>query len=94
MALAIRFDGLIRDGIAADQSELARLGHVTRARLTQVMNLLYLAPDVQEAILFLPAGERGREAITEKQLRLLTATASWPEQRGIWRAILVMRDCA
>jgi len=38
MALAIRFDGLIRDGKVKDQAELARLGHVSRARLTQIMN--------------------------------------------------------
>ena len=44
MALAIRFDQLIRDGHVADQAELARLGHVTRARLTQIMNLLNLPP--------------------------------------------------
>jgi len=43
LALAIRLDQLIRDGVVADQAELARLGHVSRARLTQIMNLLYLA---------------------------------------------------
>ena len=59
MALAIRFDGLIRDGVVADQAELARLGHVTRARVTQIMNLLQLAPDIQEALLFLPRVEQG-----------------------------------
>jgi len=64
MALAIRFDQLIRDGVVTDQADLARLGHVTRARLTQIMNLLSLAPDLQEAILFLPATERGRESIS------------------------------
>ena len=69
MALALRLDQLIRDGVVNDQAELARLGHVSRARLTQIMNLLSLAPDIQELILFLPATERGRDAITEKQLR-------------------------
>lgn len=69
MALAIRLDQLIRDGVVADQAELARLGHVTRARLTQIMNLLCLAPDLQEEILFLPTFERGRNPLTEKQLR-------------------------
>ena len=53
MALAIRFDGLVREGVVADQAELARLGHVSRARITQIMNLLHLAPDIQEALLFL-----------------------------------------
>ncbi len=48
MALAIRFEGLLRDGIVCDQSELARLGHVTQPRMTQIMALLNLAPDIQE----------------------------------------------
>jgi hypothetical protein len=85
MALAIRFDQLIRDGVVADQAELARLGHVSRARLTQVMNLLHLAPDIQEDILFLPATERGRDAVTERTLRLVGTVAGWRRQRQIWR---------
>ena len=54
MALAIRFEGLLRDGTIRDYAELARRGHVTRARMTQIMKLLDLAPDIQEQILFLP----------------------------------------
>jgi hypothetical protein len=88
MALAIRFDTLIRDGVVTDQAELARLGHVTRARLTQIMNLLCLAPDIQEAILLLPATERGRDSITEKQLRPIAAKASWKKQRQMWQCHL------
>ncbi len=85
MALAIRLDQLIRDGVVADQAELARLGHVTRARLTQIMNLLRLAPDLQEQVLFLSATERGRDAVTEKQLRPIAAVPSWRKQRRMWR---------
>lgn len=85
MALAIRLDNLIREGVVADQAELARLGHVTRARLSQIMNLLHLAPDLQEQILFLPTFERGHKAITEKQLRPIAATLSWNKQRQLWR---------
>lgn len=84
MALAIRFDQLIRDGVIADQAELSRLGHVTRARLTQIMNLLSLAPDIQEAILFLPTTERGRESITERDLRPIAALTDWRVQRKMW----------
>ena len=57
MALAIRFDGSIRDGVVKDQAELAKLGHVTRATLTQIMAFLNLAPDIQEAILTVPTPE-------------------------------------
>ena len=54
MALAIRFEGLLREETIRDYAELARLGRVTRARMTQIMKLLDLAPDIQEQILFLP----------------------------------------
>jgi hypothetical protein len=84
MALAIRFERLLQDGAVADQAELARVGHVTRARLTQIMNLLNLAPDIQEAILTLPVPERGRDPVTEKQLRPVATELEWRKQRRIW----------
>ena len=84
MALAIRFDQMIQDGVVADQAELAGLGHVSRPRLTQIMNLLLLAPDIQEHILFLPETTRGRDTITEKQLRPIAAKADWRKQRRLW----------
>jgi hypothetical protein len=46
LALAHRFDGLLRQGIVENYSELARLGHVTPARISQVMSLLFLAPAI------------------------------------------------
>jgi hypothetical protein len=87
MALAIRFERLIQDGAVADQAELARVGHVTRARLTQIMNLLNLAPDIQEAILTLPAPEAGRDPVTEKQLRPVATELEWRKQRKMWRSL-------
>lgn len=91
MALAIKFDRLIRDGTVADYSELARLGHVTRARMTQIMNLLNLAPDIQEAILFLPQVEQGRDAVTERDLRALVVEMDWRKQRRLWGRMLKKR---
>ena len=87
MALAIRFNRLIRNGDVADQADLARLGHVTRARLTQVMNLLCLAPDIQEAILFLLRTNSGCESITERKLRGIAAVPNWKKQRRMWREL-------
>ncbi len=85
MALAIRLDHLIQSGEVADQAELARVGHVTRARLTQIMNLLQLAPDIQEEILFLPVTERGRDAVTERDLRPIAAIVAWKTQLVTWK---------
>ncbi|MBI1373376.1 MAG: hypothetical protein GC159_11650 [Phycisphaera sp.] len=89
MALAIRFDRLIKEGEITDQAELARLGQVSRARVTQVMNLLLLAPDIQEEILFLPRTRHGRDPIREVMVRPITAIPDWGKQRTAWRGIRV-----
>lgn len=81
MALAARLDQLIQDGVVTDQAELARLGHVSRARLTQIMNLLCLAPDLKEENLFLPLRERGRDPVTERDLRPVATVVDWETQR-------------
>ena len=84
MALAIRFDGLVRRGEVRDYADLARLGYVTRARITQIMNLLNLAPDIQEALLFLPRTVKGRDPIHEKDVRTIAAVPHWHRQRKMW----------
>lgn len=88
MALAIRIEGLVRDGIISDYAAAAELGHVTRARMSQITNLLNLAPDIQEALLFLPPVESGRDPITERQFRSVLASSDWREQRSRWTAVL------
>jgi len=85
MALAIRLDQSIRDGVFDGQAAIATLGHVSRARMTQIMNLLYLAPDIQEQLLFLSARKRGRDAVTERHLRRIAAEPDWQIQRELWR---------
>ena len=86
MALAIHFDRLIREGQVRDQSELARLVHVTQPRMTQIMNLNLLAPDIQEELLFWPDTARGRCHLRERRLRPLAAIARWSEQRRLWQS--------
>lgn len=87
MALAIKMNGLIESGAIADQAEAARLGHVSRARMTQIMNLLLLAPDIQESILTLPRTVRGRDPIVETHLRPIVQERCWTRQREKWSNI-------
>jgi hypothetical protein len=87
MALAIKFDGLIREGVVHDYADLARLGYVTRARLTQIMNLLLLAPDIQQELLFLPKTLTGRDPVSERSIRQITAIVRWDRQRKAWRGM-------
>src|SRR6516225_7825404 len=81
MALAIRFDGLLREGAVPSASELARLGHVTPARVSQILSLVYLAPDIQEALLFLPRTERGRDRVVLRDVLPIAAELDWKKQR-------------
>ena len=88
MALALRLDELVRTGQVASYSALAALGQVTRARISQIASLLHLAPDIQEAILFLPPTLRGRDPIILADLMPIAASIDWRKQRRLWRRLL------
>lgn len=83
MALAIHFEQLIRQGVVRDYADLARLGSVTRARVSQIMDLLNLAPSIQEQILLLPR-TTGRDVLTERRLRAIVAETDWSRQVERW----------
>ena len=88
MALALRLDELVRTGQVASYTELATVGHVTRARVSQLASLLHLAPDLQEALLFLPPTVRGRDPIILADLMPIAATLDWRKQRRLWKQLL------
>jgi hypothetical protein len=88
MALALRLDELVRTGQVASYSALAALGHVTRARISQILNLIHLAPDIQEALLFLPPTQRGRDPIILADLMPIAAAFDWRKQRRLWRRLV------
>ncbi len=84
MALAIKFQEMIDRGEVKDYADLARLGFVTRARVTQIMNLCRLAPDIQEEIL------AGSTAI-ERSIRRVSSLVRWDHQRAEWARIAKRR---
>jgi hypothetical protein len=87
MALALRLEALVQEGTVASYAELARLGHVSRARLSQILSLLYLAPDLQEELLFWQRPRRGRAPLSLRQVLPITAVLDWHEQRRRWREL-------
>ena len=91
LALALRCEQLLAAGVIANYAALAELGHVSRARVTQILNLRWLAPAIQEAILFLPRTERGRDPISLRQLQPLARVLDWREQRALWQALLAKK---
>ncbi len=92
MALAIRLERLIVEGRVPNYAALARLAHVSRARITQIVNLTLLAPDIQEAILFLPPVHHRPDTIIERDLRPIAAEPDWTHQRTLWTALLSHPD--
>ncbi|TWU19838.1 hypothetical protein [Allorhodopirellula heiligendammensis] len=84
MALAIRFDELLRSGRATGLQHIAEIGHVSQPRVSQILSLTLLAPDIQEELLFLPRMKKGKPQISEKLLRPLTMEMDWKKQRVLW----------
>ena len=86
LALAHRLDELVRSGAVRDHGELARLGHVSPARICQFMTLLHLAPAIQEYLLFLTTVEK--MPITEPVLRKIAREPRWDRQRAVFQSLL------
>jgi DNA invertase Pin-like site-specific DNA recombinase len=84
LALALKFEEMIRNGVVDNFTVLAELGQVSRARVSQMMNLVSLAPDIQEEILFLKPEEAKRRRLSEPAVRKLSAILDWGEQRAQW----------
>lgn len=87
MALAIHFQDTIQRGEARDYADLARLGCVSRERISQIMELVWLAPDIQQALLSLPTVPTGRYPINESAIRKIANLLSWSNQREQWRQL-------
>lgn len=87
MALAIKMESVLRQGGTLSQTDLAELGRVTKARMTQILNLTLLSPGIQAEILGLPPVERGHDPISESDLRPICAEPCWSRQEELWRRL-------
>jgi hypothetical protein len=78
VALSHKLDTLVRSGTVTGYAELARLGHISPARLTQIMVLLHLAPSIQQYLLFLSAADA--RFLSESELRRIAREPRWDRQ--------------
>ena len=67
------------------QHKSCRRDIVSRPRVTQIMNLLNLAPDTQEAVLL---SDHYNWPLTERDLRPMAAEPDWRKQRGMWKGVV------
>jgi hypothetical protein len=89
LALAVQFQAMLDRGVAKDFADLARLGCVCRERISQIMVLNYLAPDIQADILSIEPVPGGRFPLSETQARRVAKELVWSDQRRKWRELLV-----
>jgi hypothetical protein len=87
MALALQIEALMQAGMVSSYADAARLGHVSRARVSQVLCLLQLAPDLQEQLLFLERPAHGREPWPLRHVLIIAAELDWSQQRRRWRQL-------
>jgi hypothetical protein len=88
MALAIRLEHLLANGQVKDQAEIARVAGITRARVTQILNLTNLAPDIQQAILDLEPTTEPVLRFREREVRTIAITTNWDKQRLMWKRLV------
>ena len=88
LALAHRLEELVQSGQVNDYAELARVGHVSRARVTQILRLLTLAPSIQEQILSWPTGSN---SLTERHMRKIVNQLLWTDQRKAFDRLQISR---
>ena len=91
LALAIQFQEAIQRGEARDYADLARLGCLTRERMSQIMELVWLAPDIQREILEFSPRAATQFPISELAARRIAVRLDWVEQRELWRKL--KQDC-
>ncbi|MFA6148683.1 MAG: hypothetical protein WC899_10795 [bacterium] len=84
---SIEWQELLESGHIANQAEIARREGISRARVTQVMGMRRLAPEIKEQILSMPDGV-SRPPFTERMLRPLESIADSSDQLRELRKLL------
>jgi hypothetical protein len=90
VALAHKLDEVVHSGRVKDYAELARLAHVSSARIGQIVILGQLAPSIQERILFLQTEDAA--LIAERELREIAREPRWDRQHARFEDLLANRD--
>ena len=86
LVLAYQIEQAIDEGRARDYADIARQLGVTRARVTQIVSLLLLSPDIQAAILTGSADLIGR--LSARRLRGVVEDPDWQIQQKRFEGLM------
>jgi hypothetical protein len=65
---ALEYQKMLSMGVAKNKAEIARIEGVSRARVTQILNLINLAPEIRNYLNF-TADQNDLKILTERRLR-------------------------
>lgn len=82
LVLAYQIQELFEKERAKNLGQVGQWLHMTHARISQIMNLLFLAPDIQEEILFSYEGKVSE--LTEHKIRKIPMEVNWTKQIEMW----------
>ena len=86
LLLAHQIRGMLADGRAKSLEQIAKWLNLSKTRLEQIANLLFLSPAIQEEIV---CGDPARlSGLTERALRPVAAELDWTQQAASWQKIL------
>ena len=88
LALAHRWNRLIEEGVVTNYSEISRMMGLSRARVTQIMDLMYLSPKIQENVLLPRSNRKPVSTVPERLMRQINKTPEWADQRKLWQNLL------
>lgn len=85
---AIEWKTLLESGQITTQADIALQEGITRARVTQIMGMLRLAPEIREKILSALSTDR-QPPVTERVLRPIATITDYHEQIREFHKLLV-----
>jgi hypothetical protein len=83
--LAEQFQQILRSDTVNNQAELARIHGITRARATQIMNLLKLPWQIRSELLQMPADKQ--EYFSERKLRKIVRLQYASQQVAVFEKL-------
>jgi site-specific DNA recombinase len=91
LLLAHQIQGMLDGSRVKDLNQLAEWLRISKARLEQIMNLLFLAPAMQEEIIL---GDPHRLAkVSERSLRPISTEIEWQKQTSAWNKLISITSC-
>ncbi|MFA5146792.1 MAG: recombinase family protein [Candidatus Omnitrophota bacterium] len=85
LILAYQIQGLLEDGKAKDLKQVADWLNITHTKMYLLLNMLMLAPSIQEEILF--SDNNIIQLIPEYKMNEITREISWNKQKKMWQTL-------